>query len=125
LLLAQSLDGLPAAARKILVFVPLHVSILLNAEEWTKFTHCKAAAVDIARTRPNVGVIDFMRPSPLTRNDEAYWDSVHYRVRHASEIIDAIGSAFAGGHDSGPLFEVAVATPPMRDIGVGKKSIIS
>jgi hypothetical protein len=51
-------------------------------------------------------VIDFMRPSPLTRNDEAYWDSVHYRVRHASEIIDAIGSAFVDGHDSGPLFEV-------------------
>jgi hypothetical protein len=105
-LLAQSLDGFPAATRKILVFVPLHVSILLNAEEWTKFTHCKAAAVDIARTRPNVGVIDFMRPSPLTRNDEAYWDSVHYRVRHATEIVDAIGSAFEDGRDSGPLFEV-------------------
>jgi hypothetical protein len=105
-LLAQALDSFPAATRKILVFVPLHISILLNAEEWSKFTYCKAAVVDIARTRPNVGVIDFMRPSPLTRNDEAYWDSVHYRVRHASEIIDAIGSAFVDNHDSGPLFEV-------------------
>jgi hypothetical protein len=42
----------------------------------------------------------------LTRNDDAYWDPTHYRVGHATEIIDAIGSAFEDGRDSGPLFEV-------------------
>jgi hypothetical protein len=105
-LLAQALDGLPAQTKKILVFVPLHISVLRNPQEWAKFTYCKAAVVDIAKTRPNVGVIDFMRPSVLTRNDEAYWDSTHYRVRYATEIIDAIGNAFEEGHDSGPLFEV-------------------
>jgi hypothetical protein len=105
-LLAQALDGLPAQARKILVFVPLHISMLLDAKQWAQFTHCKAAVVDIAKTRPNVAVIDFMRPSVLTRNDDAYWDPTHYRVGHATEIIDAIGSAFEDGRDSGPLFEV-------------------
>ncbi len=105
-LLEQALDGLPAQTRKILVFVPLHVSLLLDAEEWAKFTHCKEAVVDIAKTRANVGVIDFMRPTPLTRNDYAYWDSVHYRVGYATEIIEAIMSAFEEGHDSGPLFQV-------------------
>jgi hypothetical protein len=100
------LDGLPAATRKILVFVPLHVSVMLDPQEWAKFTYCKAAVVDIALQRPNMGVIDFMRPSALTRNDEAYWDSSHYRVRYASEIIDAIGSAFVEGQNSGPLFDV-------------------
>jgi hypothetical protein len=105
-LLEQALDGLPAQTRKILVFVPLHVSILLDAEEWEKFTHCKEAVVDIAKARPNVGVIDFMRPTPLTRNDDAYWDSSHYRVAYATEIIEAIMSAFEEGHDSGPLFQV-------------------
>jgi hypothetical protein len=105
-LLEQALDGLPAQTRKILVFVPLHVSLLLDAEEWAKFTHCKEAVVDIAKTRANVGVIDFMRPTPLTRNDYAYWDSVHYRVGYATEIIEGIMSAFEEGHDSGPLFQV-------------------
>ena len=105
-LLAQALDGFAAQTRKILVFVPLHISVLRKPGQWAKYSYCKAAAVDIAKTRPNVGVIDFMRPTVLTRNDEAYWDSVHYRVRHATEIIDAIGSAFVDGHDSGPLFEV-------------------
>jgi hypothetical protein len=105
-LLAQALDGFPAQTRKILVFVPIHISLMRNPQEWAKFTYCKADAVAIAKTRPNVGVIDFMRPSALTRNDEAYWDSTHYRVGHATEIIDAIGSAFEEGHDSGPLFEV-------------------
>jgi hypothetical protein len=105
-LLAQALDGFPAETRKILVFVPLHISVLLDPRQWAKFTYCKAAVVDIAMKRPNVGVIDFMRPSALTRNDEAYWDSSHYRVRYASEIIQAIGGAFVEGQNSGPLFEV-------------------
>jgi hypothetical protein len=105
-LLAQALDRFPAQTRKILVFVPLHVAMLRDARQWAQFTHCKAAVVDIAKARSNVGVIDFMHPSVLTRNDEAYWDAAHYRVGHASEIVGAIGSAFEGGHDSGPLFEV-------------------
>ena len=100
--------------RKILVFVPLHISVLLDAAQWAQFTHCKAAVVDIAKTRPNVTVIDFMRPSVLTRNDDAYWDSAHYRVSHATEIIDAIGSAFEDGRDSGPLFEVLWRPPHPR-----------
>jgi hypothetical protein len=105
-LLAQALDRFPAQTRKILVFVPLHVAMLRDARQWAQFTYCKAAVVDIAKARSNVGVIDFMHPSVLTRNDEAYWDGAHYRVSHASEIVGAIGSAFLGGHDSGPLFEV-------------------
>jgi hypothetical protein len=105
-LLAQALDRFPAQTRKILVFVPLHVSMLRNPQQWAQFTHCKQAVVDIAKASKNVGVIDFMRPSMLTRNDGAYWDSAHYRVSHASEIIEAIGSAFVDGRDSGPLFEV-------------------
>jgi hypothetical protein len=105
-LLKQALDGLPEQAKKILVFVPLHVSVLLDSEEWQKFTHCKAAAVDIAKTIPNSGVIDFMRPTVMTRNNEAYWDSSHYRVGYATKMIEAIRSAFEEGHDSGPLFQV-------------------
>jgi hypothetical protein len=105
-LLEQALDGFPAQTRKILVFVPLHVSVLLDAGEWEKFTHCKEAVVDLAKARANVGVIDFMRPTPLTRNDGAYWDSVHYRVAYATQIIESIRSAFEEGQDSGPLFGV-------------------
>ena len=105
-LLAQALDALPTETRKILVFVPVHISVLLDPGQWSQFSHCKEAVVDLAKTRRNVTVVDLMRPSPLTRNDEAYWDTVHYRVRHASEIIDAIGSAVDDGRESGPLFEV-------------------
>jgi hypothetical protein len=105
-LLEQGIDSFPPETRKILVFVPLHISVLRKPDEWAKYTYCKATAVEIAKARPNVDVIDFMRPSVLTRNDEAYWDSTHYRVRYATEIIDAIGSAFEDGQDSGPLFDV-------------------
>jgi hypothetical protein len=80
--------------------------MLRDPRQWAQFTYCKQAVVDIAKASKNVGVIDFMRPSALTRNDEAYWDSAHYRVSHASEIIGGIGNAFVDGHDSGLLFEV-------------------
>jgi len=73
-LLSQALDGFPAATRKILVFVPLHISVLLDPRQWAQFTYCKAAVVDIAKAGTNIGVIDFMRPTTLTRNDDAYWD---------------------------------------------------
>jgi hypothetical protein len=105
-LLARALDGLPDETRKILVFVPVHITVLLDAGQWSEFSHCKEAVVDLAKARSNVTVVDLMRPSPLTRNDEAYWDTVHYRVGHASEIIEAIGSAVDNGRDSGPLFQV-------------------
>jgi hypothetical protein len=105
-LLAQALDGFPTQTRKILVFVPLHVVMLRDPRLWAQFTYCKQAVVDIAKASKNVGVIDFMYASALTRNDEAYWDAAHYRVNYASEIIDAIGSAFVDGHDAGPLFRV-------------------
>ncbi|MBV9969779.1 MAG: hypothetical protein JO228_07340 [Xanthobacteraceae bacterium] len=105
-LLGQALDALPAPTRKILVFVPIHISVLLDGSQWSQFSHCKEAVVELAEKRRDVTVLDMMRPSPLTRNDEAYWDTVHYRVRHASDIIDAIGSAVDDGQESGPLFEV-------------------
>ncbi len=105
-LLEQGLDAFPAQTRKVLVFVPLHIAQLLDPAQWAQFTHCKAAVVALAKARPNTTVIDFMRPSVLTRNDEAYWDSVHYRVSHASEIIAGIVSAVEDGRDAGPLFDV-------------------
>jgi hypothetical protein len=105
-LLEQALDEFPTQTKTILVFVPLHISMLLDAEEWEMFTHCKAAVVDIAKARSNVGVIDFMRPTALTRDDGAYWDSSHYRVGYSTKIIEAIRSAFGEGQDSGPLFQV-------------------
>jgi hypothetical protein len=105
-LLTQAIDGLPTETRKILVFVPIHISVLLDPAQWSQFSHCKEAVVELAKTRRNVIVVDLMRPSPLTRKDEAYWDNVHYRVGRASEIIDAIGSAVDDGRQSGTLFEV-------------------
>jgi hypothetical protein len=105
-LLEQALDRFPAQTKKILVFVPLHISMLLDPEEWEMFTHCKAAVVDIAKARSHVAVIDFMRPTTLTRSDGAYWDASHYRVGYATKIIEAIRSAFGEGRDSGPLFQV-------------------
>jgi hypothetical protein len=105
-LLGAALDAFPAATRKILVFVPIHISVLLDPTQWTLYSHCKTAVVDLAKTRRNVTVVDLMRPSPLTRNDGAYWDTVHYRIGHASEIIDAIGTAVEDGRQTGPLFDV-------------------
>jgi hypothetical protein len=67
--------------------------------------------VDLAKTRGNVTVVELN----TARNDEVYWDTVHYRVQHASEIIDAIGSAVEDGRNSGPFFDVLWPRPPGLD----------
>jgi len=105
-MLADALDRFPQQTRKILMFVPYHLAMIASAEAWSKYTYCKSAVVSLARARHNVVVIDFMRPSALTRNDQAYWDSLHYRVGFAPAIIDALREAVVSGQGSGALYGV-------------------
>lgn len=105
-MLSEVLDRFAAQTRKIIMFVPFHFSAFGSPERWTKLSYCKLAVVDLAKTHPGVTVIDFMRPSVLTRNDTAYWDDVHYRIGHAVEIIDALRDAVVNNNDNGALYKI-------------------
>ena len=45
---------------------------------------------------PNMLVVDFMLPSPITDDDDNYWDALHYRVGIADRIVHDLAAADRG-----------------------------
>jgi len=97
-LLRETLATIPPTTRKVLFFVPYH-KVLLNpdgtegAEVWNE---CKRRVAALAETTPNSVAVDFMRPSPITENDDNYWDSLHFTVAVADRLARGLAAANAG-----------------------------
>jgi len=64
-------------AETILVFAPLHGDYLARGA--VLYAECKTRLLRIAEAN-SVRVIDFMIDSEITRVDDNYWDSLHYRA---------------------------------------------
>jgi len=56
---------------------------------------CKSRLDTLARDT-GAFVIDWRIPSPLTRNDENYWDALHYRLPIAHAMINSLVAAKSG-----------------------------
>lgn len=76
------LSALPAATRKLLFFTPYHERLMSapGSEGAAVWDECKRHVAALGRTVPNVTVVDFMLPTPITTADENYWDPLHYRI---------------------------------------------
>ncbi len=97
-LLAQRLAALPAGTRKLLFFSPNHVS-QQGAPGSTiagLFAACKKAVTGIAAGVPGTMVVDFMIPSPITRDQNNYWDPLHYRIPVADRVMRDLQAATQG-----------------------------
>lgn len=89
------LGELPPSSLKVLAFMPVHVT----AQRWPGTrdaaveAECKARIAEIGRRR-GATVVDWRIASPITTNDENYWDGLHYRLpiaqRIARELIGAV-----------------------------------
>ena len=53
-------------------------------------------------------VIDWRIPSSITRNDNNYWDGVHYRVPIATRIAGELAAAAAGAESYDGSYIIAV-----------------
>ncbi len=99
------LGELPAASTKVLAFMPVHVA----AQAWPGTrdaaveAECKARIAGIGRAR-GAKVIDWRIASPITNNDENYWDGLHYRLpiaqRIGRELVDAVINGAPSGEGS-------------------------
>lgn len=99
--LDDGLAKLPPATLKILAFMPVHVAAQPapgSALEGVE-TACKAQIVTLAK-KVGAKVIDWRIASSLTRNDNNYWDSLHYRVPIATHIAGELGPAALEGRQS-------------------------
>jgi len=89
------LDRLPSGTKRILFFVPNNRRLLPPetgpvGEVWAE---CKRRA---AALFPGAVVLDFMIPSPITLNDDNYWDPRHYRVAVADRLARDLAAAARG-----------------------------
>jgi hypothetical protein len=95
--LDDGLARLPAASRKILALMPVHVAAQpapgTRAAEVE--AECKARVASIGR-KHEATVIDWRIPSPLTRDDAHYWDRLHYRTPIAARVAEELAAAVAG-----------------------------
>lgn len=101
-LLRKVLAGLPAGTRKVLFFTPYHVSQQgapgsATAERWAE---CKRRAAAIAG-QAGAELLDWMVPSPITRDRANYWDPLHYRVG----IAERLSRGLALGEGDGTEFQ--------------------
>ncbi len=96
-LLRDDLSRIPAATTKILFFAPFNHVLQPTSQalrgEWQE---CKQRVRAMAAATPNTALVDFMIPSPITTDDNNYWDAVHYRVAVADRLVDDLAAASAG-----------------------------
>ncbi len=96
--LELELRRFPSATRKLVFFVPYNHMLIPPAATpgalvWSE---CKRRVAQISRSMPSMLALDFMRASPITDNDDNYWDGLHYRLGIGDRISRDIGAGVAG-----------------------------
>ncbi len=96
-LLGDLLRSLPSA-EKLVFLVPYHVSAqpAPGSREAIVWNECKARLGALVAATPHARLVDFMIPSPVTREDDNYWDPLHYRVRVATWLARSLRAAEDG-----------------------------
>jgi hypothetical protein len=97
-MLADGLQALPSATRKILFFTPAQLAFqgAPGSDYAATFASCKQQVAAIAASIPGTLVVDFLIPSPITADVSNYWDPVHYRLPIADRIMADLAAAAAG-----------------------------
>jgi hypothetical protein len=93
--LRDTLAALPPQTKRVLFFVPNNHRLQAPAsgpvaDAWAA---CKQRTATLF---PGALVVDFMIPSPITDDDDNYWDPRHYRVDIADRIARDLAAAAHG-----------------------------
>jgi hypothetical protein len=113
--LREALGAIPPASLKLLFFVPYNHRFIATAPgpALAMQTECKRRVAEVAAATANTAAIDFMIPSPITLDDDNYWDQFHYRVEIADRIATDLAQALRGGTSA----DYRVLALPAREIG--------
>ncbi len=109
--LDAAMDRLGAVPFKAIVLPPAHLASLPRegSAEWQRYQACKAAVSELAGRRGAV-VVDYARPSAITREDSNYWDPLHFRLPIAQRLAEDL-LAIAAGRQPRPDGAAAVIRP--------------
>jgi hypothetical protein len=96
-LLGDLLAALPKA-EKLIFLVPYHIAEQPRpgSREAIVWNACKVRLAALVAAAPHARLVDFMIPSPVTRQDDNYWDPLHYRVRIATWLGLSLRAAADG-----------------------------
>lgn len=96
--LQVGLDLFSPKTKKILFFVPYNHHLLPASDSADEkvWAECKRRISAIAQARPNTMAADFMIPSPITADDDNYWDPLHYRAAIADRLARDLAAAWQG-----------------------------
>ena len=96
--LGAALRAIPPATLKLLFFVPYNHREIATAPgpALAAQSECKRRVTALAAATPNTVAVDFMIPSPITLDDDNYWDPHHYRVGIAERIVADLARAVRG-----------------------------
>jgi len=105
-LLERALVRLPPETGVALMFVPYHLFHqpapgTLAAEQWDE---CRRRVSALAAARPGTRVLDFMIPSPITREDSNYWDPLHFTTAVAAQVEESLARAIREPDHRDPTF---------------------
>jgi hypothetical protein len=95
--LTDLLDAMPGAL-KLVFFVPYHVTgqPRPGSREAIVWDECKTRVAELVAKAPRARLVDFMIPSPVTREDTNYWDPLHYRSAVSTWLARSLRSAAEG-----------------------------
>ncbi len=111
-ILRANLKRMPAATHKLLFFVPYNHRLLPPSGTPVEavWKECKRRVAALTDATPNSLAVDFMRPSPITENDDNYWDALHYRVSVADQLARDLAAADRG--ETSPDYRILAASDP-------------
>jgi len=103
-----SLAAMPGNTRAVLAFMPLHLGTqpAPSSPGGVILADCKRQMAAVARGRPNTILLDFMRPSAITREVTHYWDEKHFRDAIRDRITAILVEAARGVPGPSPDFAV-------------------
>lgn len=107
-LMRNALRAMPPETRAILAFMPLHLGAQPAPDSplGVAVADCKRQMAELARARPNTILLDFMRPSRITREASYYWDEKHFRDEIRDRITGYLIEAARGMRGPSPDFAV-------------------
>ena len=115
--LAQRLDALPAGTRKLLVFVPRHhLYPAPGSVGGAMMDECRRRVVEMARQRPNTEVYDLSIPSPVTTEEDRWWDAVHARPATMAQVSKELARAIEG--EASPNVRIPAPGPEPKSASV-------
>jgi hypothetical protein len=99
--LDESLAHLPAEVKKYLLLPPVHIHMLPEpgSRREAHEAECKRRIATIARQR-GATLVDWRIASPISSEDNYFWDPLHFRVPIADRLIDDLEHIVNEGRES-------------------------